>query len=123
MNKISHAEAGQMMKLAADSLRALSEENQDLKGKLAHYEKKEHAEKVAHLMEEKGIEPELSYQEKVAGLMKRDRLDVVEEAVGLAAPQMKLASVHDDARVSVEGSGEADGDMAAQQFAANLAGV
>jgi len=121
MNKFSQAEAGQAMKLAANSLRALSEENQDLKTKLSHYEKKEHAEKVARLMEEKGIEPELSFQDKVAGLLRRERLDVVEEAVGLAAPQMKLASVHDDARVNVEGSSDGDSGFAAQQFAANLA--
>lgn len=121
MNKISHAEAGQMLKVAADSLRVLSDENQELKAKLAQYAKKEHAEKVAHLMEEKGIEPELSYQEKVAGLLKRDNLEVLEEAVGFAAPQMKIASVHDDMRVPTEGGGEDDGSQAAQSFASNLA--
>lgn len=121
MEKISQAQAGEMMKVAAEGLRTLSAENQELKEKLSHYERKDHAEKIATLMEEKGIEPELSFQEKVAGLLKRDNLSVIEEAVGFSAPQMKLASVHDDARVESDGGGESDGSSAAQQFAANLA--
>ena len=121
MNKISQAQTGQMMKLAGQSLRALSEENQDLKTKVAHYEKKERAEAIAIRMQEKGLEPELSYAEKVAGLLTRDNLAVVEEAVGMAAPQMKLASVHDDSRVSVEGGDESN--QAEAQFAANLASL
>lgn len=122
MNKISQAEVGQMMKLSANSLRALSEENQELKSKVAHYEKKDHAEKIASLMEEKSIETELSFSEKVAGLMKRDDLSVVEEAVGLTASQAKLASVHDETRVPVDGSSDDEGSSAALNFASNLAG-
>lgn len=122
MNKISHAEVGQMMKMSADSLRALSEENQELKSKVAHYEKKDHAEKIANLMEDKSIESELSYSEKVAALMKRDNLSVVEEAVGLTASQAKLASVYDETRVPVDGSSEDEGSSAALTFASNLAG-
>lgn len=122
MNKISQAEVGQMMKLSADSLRALSEENQGLKTKVAHFEKKEHAEKIAHLMEEKSIESELTFQEKVAGLLKRDNLEVVEEAVGFTASQQKLASVYEEARVPTEGSTEDGGGSAALTFASNLAG-
>ena len=122
MNKISQAEVGQMMKLSASSLRVLSEENTELKSKLAHYEKKDHAEKIASLMEDKSIETELSFSEKVAGLMKRDDLSVVEEAVGLTASQAKLASVHDETRVPVDGSSEDEGGSAALTFASNLAG-
>lgn len=120
MIKVSAMEAGQMMKLAASSLRTLSEENQGLKTKVASYEKKERAERIASKMEEKGLEPELDHDEKVAGLLQRSDLNVVEEAVGLSAPQMKLASVHEDRRVDVEG-GDAGNDEAADRFAANLA--
>lgn len=130
MNKFSQAQAGQMMKLAAEHLRALSEENQMLAAqrdeavsKLAHYEKKEYAEKIAHLMEEKGLEPELHFQEKVAGLMRREDLSVVEEAVGMSAPQMKLASVHEDRRVTVEGGMGDENDQASLMFASNLASL
>lgn len=121
MNKTSSAQAGQMMKLAAENLRALSEENQDLKTKVSHYEKKDRAERIAVKMEEKGLEPELSMQDKIAGLLKRDDLSVVEEAVGMSAPQMKLASVSNDERVAVEG--DDSGGSASDAFASNLASI
>lgn len=121
MNKLSNAQAGQMMKVAAENLRALSEENQELKSTVSHYEKKERAEKIASAMEAKGLEPELSLSEKIAGLLKRDDLSVVEEAVGMSAPQMKLASVSDDTRVAVEG--DDTGSSASDAFAANLASM
>jgi hypothetical protein len=124
MRKISGVEVGQMMKLAADNLRALSGENQELKEKLAFFEKKERAESIATVMEEKGLEPDASYEEKVAGLIKRDDLEVVEQAVGMSAPQMKLASVHDDGTIEVEGGmHDDDGGVAAGQFAAGLASI
>jgi hypothetical protein len=122
MNKTAQAQAGQMMKLAAENLRALSEENQELKTKVSHYEKKARVEKIASSMEAKGLEPELSMEDKIAGLLKREDLSVVEEAVSMSAPQMKLASVHDgDARVAVEG--DETGGSAQDAFAANLASI
>jgi ribosomal protein S7 len=129
MDKISNAQAGQMMKLAAENLRALSEENVGLRTqndelitKVASYEKRERVEKIAKAMESKGLESELSFEEKVAGLSKRDNLDVVEEAVGMSAPQMKIASVHDDGTGSiVPTDGDYHGDAATQNFAASLA--
>ena len=122
MNKTAQAQAGQMMKLAAENLRALSEENQDLKTKVSHYEKKARVEKIASSMEAKGLEPELSMEDKIAGLLKRDDLSVVEEAISMSAPQMKLASVSDgDMRVAVEG--DETGGSAQDAFAANLASL
>jgi hypothetical protein len=130
MQKISSAQAGQMMKLAAENLRALSEENvglrsenTDLKEKVASYERRERAEKIAKSMETKGLEPELSFEEKVAGLLKRDDLSVVEEAVSMSAPQMKLASVHEDGRPVVVQGEDFHGDQATASFAANLASI
>lgn len=120
MKKISNVEAGQMMKLAAENLRALSEENQEMRTKLAAFEKKERAEKIASAMEEKGIEPELSLSDKIEGLLKRDDLEVVEQAVGMSAPQMKIASVHDGDTVEVEGGTESQAEA---QFVANLSSL
>lgn len=122
MDKISNIQVGQMMKVAGSTIRSLSEENQSLKEKVAHFEHKERAEKVASLMEEKGIQPELSFDEKVSGLLRRDNLDVIEEAVGLSAPQLKLASVHEGSAVTVEG-GSDEGSAAQDSFAAALAGL
>lgn len=123
MRKISNVEVGQMMKLAAENLRTLSEENQGLKEKVAFFEKKARAEQIATAMEEKGLEPDASFQEKVAGLMKRDDLEVVESAVGMSAPQMKLASVHDEGTIEVEGTTDEDGGAAAASFASGLASI
>ena len=123
MNKYSGAQVGSVMKLAAENLRALSEENQSLKEKVAHFEKKDRAEKIASAMETKHLEPESSFEEKVASLLKRDDLSVVEEAVGLIAKQEKLASVSEDSRVVVEGGTDDAGDNATDAFAANLASI
>lgn len=109
MNKISGVQIGQMTKLASVALRALNERNQtleaeasELRTKVAHYERQAHAEKIAKLMDSKGIEPGMSIEEKVASLLKRDNLEVVEEAVSMSSPQMKIASIVDGG-VSVDG--------------------
>lgn len=122
MDKISNVQVGQMMKVAASSIRNLSEENKQLKEKVAQYEHQARAEKIASQMEEKGLQPELSFEEKVAGLVRRENLDVVEEAIGLSAPQLKLASVHEDGAVKVEGA-DTEGSAAQDAFAAALAGL
>ena len=123
MNKFSNAEVGQVMQLTAGTLRALSEENQELKTKVAQFERHSQAEKIASAMEEKSLQPELSFNEKVVGLLGRDDLDVVAQAVSLSAPQMKLASVAEDSTVTVEGTGSSDSDSgrAETTFFTNLA--
>lgn len=124
MDKISAAEVGQMTKLAASALRALSGRNQELesengelKAKLASYEREKHAEKIAMMMESKGIEPTVSKEEKIAKLLERDDLRVVEEAVTMSSPQMKIASVNEDG-VTIEGGVDGSAEAA---FAAGLA--
>lgn len=119
MEKLSEAQVGQMLKEAAATVRALSEERQTLKTKVAHYEKKERAEKIAAQMDEKRLQSDLSFTDKVRGLMGRDDLDVVEEAVGLTAPQMKLASVAEEAGYVSAGSSD-DASMAESAFVQNL---
>jgi hypothetical protein len=123
MDKISNVQIGQMMKVAAHSIRLLSEENQQLREKVAQFEHRARVEKVASLMEEKGLQPELSFEEKVAALSQKDNLDVIEEAVGLSAPQLKLASVHEGGRVTVEGGSDMESSAAQDNFAAALAGL
>lgn len=130
MEKISTQQAAELQKLAASTLRALSEENvklrtsnEELVEKVASYEKRERAEHIAGKMEEKGLNTDLSFQEKIAQIMQRDDLDVLEQAVSMSSPQMKLASVHDAEGVEVETTGSDSGDVAAQQFAANLASL
>lgn len=123
MNKISSAQIGQMTKLASAALRTLSERNQSLEAetnelrvKVASYERRAHAEKIASQMHAKGIDPSTSLEEKVASLIQRDNLEVVEEAVSMSSPQMKVASIVDGG-VIVDGT---DG-AAEANFAASLA--
>jgi hypothetical protein len=122
MIKMSGAQASEILKTSAASLRALSEENQTLKTKVAAFEKKASAERLARAMEEKGLNDGLSFEEKVASIMERDDLTVLEQAVGMSAPQMKLASVEDsDEPVAVQGAD--DGSRAEDTFATNLASM
>jgi len=128
--KINKAQVAQLHKLASSTIRALSEENVSLRKsntelieKVAAFEKKARAEKIASAMEEKGINPDVSFQQKVDELLGRNNLDVLEEAVGMAAPQMKIASIHEDSGVEVERSGDDTTDRATQQFANALASL
>jgi hypothetical protein len=127
--QISNIEVANLTKVASAALRDLSKENvslrsevDSLKEKVASFEKKTRAEKLAQVMEEKGINSEMSYIQKVSDILERPNLDVVEEALSLTAPQTKLASLHEN-DVEVESSGDAAADRATQQFAANLASL
>lgn len=127
--KLSSTQVAQLSKLAAANLRALSEENVHLREtntelltKVSAYEKRNRAEKIAAQMEEKGLNSGTDLQEKIAELMQRDNLDIVEEAVGMAAPQTKVAFVHDDS-TTVESGGDEINDRAAETFGAALASL
>ena len=117
MDKISNQQAAALTKVAATTLRALSEENKALREKVASYQKQARAEKIAAMMEEKGINTELDYSAKVASILERDDLTVLEEAVGMSAPQMKLASVDDDGEPVTDTDA---GNQAASTFAMGL---
>ncbi len=96
MNKLSSDKVAEVLGQVGPTLRALSEENQGLKEKLAHYQKRERVEKLATIMEQKHLDPETSYDDKVESLMAADDLDVYEKAVDLSAPQIKLAHLSDN---------------------------
>lgn len=104
MNKISSEQAGQILGQVAPTLRAqqqkiqtLTTTNEELTEKVAFYQRRERAEKIAAQLEAKGLDPETSFAQKVDGLMKPDTdLDVVEKAIDLSAPQIKLASLSDN---------------------------
>lgn len=96
MNKISSEDAAATLAQVGPALRALSTENVELKEKVAHFEKRERAEKVASQMEAKDLDPDTTHEQKVDSLMENDNMDVVEQAIELSAPQIKLASLSDD---------------------------
>lgn len=95
MDKLSADKVAEVLSQVGPALRALSGENRNLKEKVAHFELMERAEKLAGVMEEKGLDSQISHDEKVQRLMSADDLDVVEKAVDLSAPQFKIASVSD----------------------------
>lgn len=102
--KMSSEQVGQILGQVAPALRSQQqtiatqrEEIDGLKEKVAFYQRKERVEKIASVMETKGLDPETSYDEKVERLMAPDSdLDVVEKAIDMSAPQVKLASVSDN---------------------------
>lgn len=104
MNKISSEQAGQILGQVAPTLRAQQQEIQSLTAdkqalteKVAFYQRRERAEKIAAQLEAKGLDPETSFTQKVDGLMKPETdLDVVEKAIDMSAPQIKLASLSDN---------------------------
>ncbi len=103
MQKISSEQAGQILSQVGPTLRAqqqqiqsLTTENSTLMEKVAFYERRERAEKIASQLEAKGLDPDTTFSEKVEGLMSTEKsLDVIQEAVEMSAPQIKMASLSD----------------------------
>ena len=98
MEKLSSEDVRDVLAEVPMVLRSLIEENRGLREKVAGYARKDHAERVASLMDDKGLDPGTPYKEKVAELLSdpdRD-LRVTEEAVRLDVPNVKLAAVSDE---------------------------
>jgi len=90
MNKISSRDATTLLKQAGAAIRSLTKERDELREKVAAKEKTERITKIAREMEDKGLQPDLDFNEKIAALHKADNLNVTEEAIKLAAPQNRI---------------------------------
>lgn len=100
MQKISSQQVKTLLKTASATIRDLNTENSELKSKIASFEKKARAEKIAADMEEKGLNADLSMHEKVAYLLdpkKTPNLDLTAEAVKLASTQKGILGALGDA--------------------------
>jgi hypothetical protein len=94
------ADAYSVMRQVPATMRALTkrassleEENTALREKVAHFELRDRAIKVAQEMESKGLNDHLSIEEKVASLLEDpDQLTTREAAVQMAVEQVKLGS-------------------------------
>jgi hypothetical protein len=96
MLKISSVQVKQALSEASETLRKLASENTELNEKLAFYTKKERCEKIASLMQDRGVKVEQTFEEKVAELMETSTsLEVIEEAVRMEPKNMKLASLEE----------------------------
>jgi hypothetical protein len=86
-------------------IRSLVEENEALQAKVASYERRDAAEKVAHQMIEKGLNNDKPFSVLVDELSKEaeaGRLPEIERAVDMVGPDMgqKIARVSGDDRTS-----------------------
>lgn len=95
MNKLSSTKVAEVLAQVPIALRAQQEKIASLEEKIASFEKRDRATKIASAMQTKNLSPDTSYDEKVAALMERDDLDVYEKAIDLSAPQIKLAALSD----------------------------
>lgn len=85
MNKISKAEAVEVLSQVPETLRRLSEENRELREKVAHYEKLDTAQDLVAELEGRGHDVEgVSAREKAANLVGSGRdLGVLRAAMDL----------------------------------------
>lgn len=95
MQKISSQDAKALLKHAGATIRNLVDEVSNLRSEVDDFKKQARVEKIAKEMEDKGLNNELTYEAKLAQLMEAPNLDVTEEAIKLAAPQMSLGEVSD----------------------------
>jgi hypothetical protein len=96
MNKISSTEAATLLKQAGVAIRVVTKERDVALAKLAAIQREQHVERIARDMEDKGLSPDLSYEEKIAAVRSSKDLRITEEAVKMAAPQgMSLGNLGD----------------------------
>lgn len=88
-----------LVKTAAAQLRALSEENADLRSKLASMSKQAEAADIVSLMDSRGLtDRTVPFQKKVASLLASEKdLGSFRKAIELTSADMSFASVSDDA--------------------------
>jgi hypothetical protein len=97
MSNISSRDAQSLLKQAATAIRTLKGERDDLRTKVAHHEREDRVVKIAREMEDKDLNADMTFEEKVASVRKAKSLDATEEAIKMAAPQGNLlADVGDD---------------------------
>lgn len=89
MNKIAMSKVSEILQQVPATIQGLVAENERLQEKVAGLEKAARARLLAEEMEEKGLDPDHSLDEKIASLasLPDDELDVHEKAMKLAAPQ------------------------------------
>jgi hypothetical protein len=97
MNKIAHTKVAEVLAQVAPTMRAQQATIEALTEKVAHYEKQARVHKLANEMQAKNLNPESSLEDKVDSLMGEDdgKLDVIEQAINMSAPQVKLAALSD----------------------------
>jgi len=91
------ARGSAVMRKLAESNEALAQKVAELEAEVAGYKRSERVRELAESMEEKGLNSDLSMDEKIASIAKYKDLDQVEAAIKMAGSgSVDLASVSDD---------------------------
>jgi hypothetical protein len=107
MEKLSYTQVGEILHTGSATIRALAEENAELRKENSAFRLESQCRDVARAMIEKGLHPELSEEEKIAQLKQRpDQLDTIRAAVEMTSSQdgMLPASL-EDASSAPDGAG------------------
>lgn len=108
MNEMTKV-AGQVpgiMQEAAQHMRKLAEDNVSLSQECDALRKQLTVEKIARRMEQRGLEPELDFDGKVAKLasLEPSKLATMEQAIELAGGSFRLGRVQDADKTASDGS-------------------
>lgn len=110
MKKLSNEKVSQVLSEAPGVIRALVEENETLRAKVAHMERREAAEKLAETIHAKGLELDTTAEalaDRLEKAAEQGKLEVIREAVDMVGPDMgsKMAQLsNNDGNHSAVGS-------------------
>ena len=102
MNKESASKMAQVIRDAQTALRSVTAERDELATKVASYERRAEATKVASVMHDKGINLDMEFPELVEHLEKEaaaGRLGEIARAADMIGPSMSFGSTHHDESV------------------------
>jgi len=102
LEKISGIAVQERIKLAAETIRDLDRELQSERAKVALLTRNEHLRKVAGRMEDLGVDPHVSFDEKVASLRGQGDDDIVifEKALEMHSTKTAGLTVEDTQKVA-----------------------
>lgn len=90
------ARSATALRQMAEKVASLEQENSHLRTKINEYENLSEISTLAHEMEEKGLNSDMTFEEKVASMRQAQNLENVREAVKMAsAGYIRLADVSD----------------------------
>lgn len=82
---IVSARGAQMLRSLSEKVASLADENAQLRSLLMQRQHEDSVREIAHEMEAKGLNAEMSFEEKVAHVSQYDDLSLIRQAVGMAA--------------------------------------
>jgi hypothetical protein len=87
--------AREVLRMVPSVLRALVEDKEKLAAALAEYKQRDKAEEIVAMMETRGLgDASVPFKKRVSDVLSSEKdLDVIKEAVALAAPDMSFASI------------------------------